>query len=169
MALSIHCARVLVAGDVARPINQIKHLSSVGQRHDQRRVPPHALVGDVDALLALPAGRGIGAIDVDIGDRAEQVAAPPGPQPRPDRVDRLQQPGNVRFGEPAAEVPGRGRIRDQIRPQRVHVRRVVAQPFDVLQPGAATHHVVGQVQHVIGLVVGQVHLQQPQALVDLLG
>ena len=44
----------------------------------------------------------------------------------------------------------------------------MAQPFDVLQPGAAAEHVVGQVQHVVGLVVGQVHLQQVQLLVDLL-
>jgi hypothetical protein len=43
------------------------------------------------------------------------------------------------------------------------------QPFDVLQPGATAQHVVGQVQHVIGLVVGQVHPQQRQVLVDLLG
>jgi len=31
------------------------------------------------------------------------------------------------------------------------------------------HHVVGQVEDVIGLVVGQVNLQQPQPIVDLLG
>ena len=44
----------------------------------------------------------------------------------------------------------------------------MTQPLDVFQPGTATQHVVGQVQHVIGLMVGQVHLQQAQALVDLI-
>jgi len=42
----------------------------------------------------------------------------------------------------------------------------MAESFDVLQPGAAAGHVVGQVQDVVGLVVGQVHLQQFQVRVD---
>ena len=67
--------------------------------------------------------------------------------------------------EPSAEVPGRGRARDQVRAQRVQVRGVVPQPFDVLQPGPTARHVVGQVQDLVGLVVRQwqVHFQQIQA------
>ena len=120
-------------------------------------------------LLARPAGRHDRAVDVQVGDRAEQVPAAPGPQPGPDLVDRLHQFQHVGLGEAAAEVPGRRRVRDQVRTQGVHVRGVVAQPFDVFQPGATAQHVVRQVQHVIGLVVRQVHLQQMQPLVDPLG
>ena len=43
----------------------------------------------------------------------------------------------------------------------------MAQPLDVFKPGAAAQHFVGQVEHMIGLVVGQVHLQQAQPLVEL--
>jgi hypothetical protein len=43
------------------------------------------------------------------------------------------------------------------------------QPFDIFQPDTAGQHVVGKVEHVVGLVVGQVHLQQPYLVVDLLG
>jgi hypothetical protein len=51
--------------------------------------------------------------------------------------------------EASAEVPRSGGVRDQLRAEGVHVGAVVAQPLDVLQPGAATQHVVGQVQHVV--------------------
>jgi hypothetical protein len=45
----------------------------------------------------------------------------------------------------------------------------VAQPLDILQPRAAAQHVVGQIQYVVGLVIRQMHLQQPQPFVDLFG
>jgi hypothetical protein len=45
----------------------------------------------------------------------------------------------------------------------------VAQALNVVQPFAAAQDVVGQVEHVVRLVVGQVDLQQLQALVDGFG
>ncbi len=116
--------------------------------------------------LCCAAGGCNGAVDVEVRDRAEQIAAPARPQLRAHRVDRLHQRRHVGLGEPAAEIAGRGRVRDQIRAQGVHVGAVVAQPFDVFEPGPAAGHVVGQVQHVVGFVIGQVHLQQLQILVD---
>ena len=67
-----------------------------------------------------------------------------------------------------AEVASRGRIRDQVRAQRIHVRRVMAQTLDVLQPCAATQNVVRKVQHVIRLMIRQMHLQQLEAVIDVL-
>jgi hypothetical protein len=160
--------RTLVAGRVAGTVDQVQHFLGVGQRHDQRRVPPDALVGDVHPRLVFPAGGRDGAVRVEVGDRAEQISAPARPQLRAHRVDRLHQRHHVILGEPAAEVPRGGRVGDQIRAQRVHVGGVMPQPLDVLQPGAAAGHVVGEVQHVIGLLIGQVHLQQGQTVVDLL-
>jgi len=156
-----------VAGCVAGPVDQVKHLFGVGQRHDQRRVSPDALVGDVHPGLVLPTGWGDGAVGVEVGDRTQQVPAAPGPQFRAHRVDRIHQRRHVGLVEPPAEITGRGRVRDQFRTKRVHVGSVVAQPFDVLEPGATTQYVVAMF-NVIGLVIGQVHLQQLQPLVDLL-
>ncbi len=62
-------------------------------------------------------------------------------------------------------VVGSGRLRAQ----RIHVRRVVAQPLDVLQPRAAAQHVVRQIEHVIRLVIRPMHLQKLQPFVDRFG
>ena len=158
-----------MAGGVARPVDQIEHFLGVGQGHDQRGIPPDALVGHVHTLLAAPGGGGDRAVDVEVGHRAEQILAAGSPQLRADRVDRPHQGGDVIGAKPAAEVPGGGRVRDQVRAEGVHVRGVMPQPLDVLQPGPAAGHVVGQVQHVVGLVIRQVHLQQLQVGVDRLG
>jgi hypothetical protein len=56
----------------------------------------------------------------------------------------------------AASVPSASRI----------ASAVLAPLLEVLQRPAPAQDVVGQVQHVIRLVVGQVHLQQPQVLVE---
>ncbi len=118
--------------------------------------------------LALPVGRHDRAVGVEIGDRAEQVPTPPGHSCGRTALIASISVDHVGLAEAAAEVACRGRVRDQVRAQGVHVRRVMAQPLDVLQPRAAAQHVVGQVQHMIGLVVRQVHLQQLQPVIDLL-
>jgi hypothetical protein len=68
--------------------------------------------------------------------------------------------------EAAEEIPGRGRVGQQLRAQPVHQRHIIAVTIDILQTGAAGEHVVGQVQHMIGLGVGHMHREQVQALVD---
>jgi hypothetical protein len=52
-------------------------------------------------------------------------------------------------------------VRQQPRPEPVHQRHVVTQPVHVLQTGTAG-------EHVIGLVIRQVDLQQVQRGVDRL-
>ena len=54
-----------VAGDVARTVDQIQHLFGVGQAHNQRRVTPNPLVGNVPPFFALAVGLGNGPIHVD--------------------------------------------------------------------------------------------------------
>ena len=64
--------------------------------------------------------------------------------------------------EAAAEVAGGGRIGDAAGAQGVEEDLVVAAQFEVLQAGAVAQGVVGEVEDVIGLVVGQVDLEQVQ-------
>ena len=68
--------------------------------------------------------------------------------------------------EAAAEVARGGRIGDAAGAQGIEEDFVVAAQFDVLQAGAVAQGVVGEVEDVIGLVVGQVELEQVQAVVD---
>ena len=70
--------------------------------------------------------------------------------------------------EAAAEVSRRRRVGDALRAQRVEIALVVAQEFQVLQAIAAADHVIGDVQHVIALVVRQMNLQKVQVLIDRL-
>ncbi len=69
----------------------------------------------------------------------------------------------------SAEVAGRRGIGNPPRPERVEIHFVVAPQLDVLQARAIAQRVVGQVQHVVALVIRQVNLQQLQAAVDRLG
>ena len=166
IAASIQTAAPAWLGALPGRLTRVQHLLGVGQRHDQRRVAPDPLVGDVHPLLLAAGGGREGAVDVEVRDRPEHVPAAPAPQLRADRVDRFHQRDHVIRGEPAAEVPGRGRVRDQVCAESVQVCGVMPESFDVLQPGAAAGDVVRQVQHVVGLVVGQMHLQQFQVCVD---
>ena len=127
--------RVAVRGHVPRPVDHVEHLLGVGQRHDQRMVAPDAFVRNVHALLAFAQGRRHQAVDVEVGHRGQQVLPTPLPQLRPHRVDGLHQFDDVVGCEPAAEVPRRRRVGDQVGAQGVHVGRVVAPDLDVLQPG----------------------------------
>ena len=167
MARSIHSAAPEVAHGVARPVHHVEHLVRVGQRHDQRVVAPHPLVGLVHARLLLPQRGRQRPVHIDIGHRPRQIPAPAPPQPRPDRVDALHEFDHAGLGEAPREVARRRRTRDQLRAQGVHVRRVVAQAVQILQPRAPAQQVVGDVRHVVRLVVRQVPLQKLQVPVDL--
>ncbi len=159
--------RALVAHRVARPVHHVEHLARVGQRHDQRVVAPHLLVGHVHArLLAAQRGRQR-PVHVHVGHRPQQIPAPAPPQLGPDRVDALHQLDHVGLGEAPREVARRRRTRDQFRAQRIHVRRVVAQAVQILQPRAPAQQVVRDVKHVVRLVVRQASLQEVQPGVDL--
>ena len=157
-----------VAGRVARPVDQVEHFPGVGQRDQQRGVAPDSFVGNVHALLQLARGGHDRAVGVEIDHLADQVRAATTPQRGPYRVDRVHQRHDVGLGEAAQEVPRRGGVRQQLRPEPVHQRHVVTQPVHVLQTGTAGEHAVGEGEHVIGLVIRQVDLQQVQRGVDRL-
>ena len=158
----------LVRGSVAGAIDEAQHLAGVGQRHDQRVVAPGAVVGDVHALLALARSWPTRVPSMSISGAVEE-------RPRAGSaqtfdagvVDDVEQ--GVRCGcglEAAAEVAGGGRVGDAAGAEGVEEVLVVAAQFDVLQTGAVTQGVVGDVENVVGLVIGQVDLQEVKSLVD---
>ena len=72
--------------------------------------------------------------------------------------------------EAAAEVARGGGVGQRgWSPGRPRTPRRVGASLDVLQAGAAAQRVVGDVQHVVGLVVGAVDLEQFDRGVDLAG
>ena len=77
-----------------------------------------------------------------------------GPDAQPGGVDGLHQIQNIAPVEPAAEVPCGGRIGDSLGIQGVEINLVVAEPLEMLELGAAGQDVEGDVQDVVGLVVG---------------
>jgi hypothetical protein len=63
-------------------------------------------------------------------------------------------------------VVGSGRALD---PEAVEEHRVAPTQLDVVEGPPSHERVIGDLQHVVGLVVGPVHLEQVQRGVDLLG
>ncbi len=105
---------------------------------------------------------------IDACDLVRQRRASPFPHPDSRLVDRLHQAPDVELPKPTAEVPGRRGVRDRSSTERVQVREVVATQLDVVEGPPAAHHVVGNVQDVLGLKVGSVMLEQREVLVDAL-
>ena len=61
-----------------------------------------------------------------------------------------------------------GSLSRQYRAEGVHVRLVLTPQFDVVQRSSVTYNVVGDIQNVVRLVVGTVHLEDLHRIVDQL-
>ncbi len=159
----------LVRGPVARAVHQPQHFARLGQAEDERVVAPGAVVGDVHAGLARAGGSRPACRPCRWwpGRRRTRVA-----RPRPLR--RATSMASWRasrwaWREAAAEVAGGGGVGDAARAEGIEEGVVVAAEFDVLEAGAVAQRVVGDVEDVVGLVIGEMDLEQVQALVDGLG
>lgn len=133
----------------------------------QSMVAPDTRVGDVHSLFALAGGRDDRAIHVDRGP-GEELGRLAGPNLEPGVVDGVLQCSHVVLAEAAAEVTGRGGVGDAWCAECVEKNLVVAAEFDIFQTGAVAKHIESDVQHVIGLGVRAVDLEEVQALVDRL-
>jgi hypothetical protein len=87
----------------------------------------------------------------------------------PHAVDYIHQFDDVAFAKPPSKVPTGRRIRDTLRSEPVKKGLVVASQFNVLQAHTLEHRVVGQVQNMVTLMVGQMPLEQMQPGVDFIG
>ena len=125
-----------------------------------------AVVGDVHPRFALAPGRGDGAVGVDDG-LSEELAFLLFPDLEARLVDDLHEQQHLRVVlEAAAEVAGRGRIGNSLGAQGIQRGLVGAEEFEVFDAGSAGQDVVGQAQHVVAFMVGQVLLEQMKVLVD---
>ena len=62
---------------------------------------------------------------------------------------------DVGLVEAAAEVAGGGRVGDAVGPERIEVDLIVAAQFEMFDATAAGEEIEGDVQDVVGFVVGQ--------------
>ena len=131
-------------------------------------ITPACVVRDVDALLALGARFDDVAVHVD-GGLLEELVRLFRPHGLPRFVDRRLQRFDLSGRlEAATEISRRRRIGNPLRPQRVEIRFVVAFVFEVFQTRPIGQRVVGDVEHVIGLVIRKMDLQQFDVSIDRL-
>ena len=71
--------------------------------------------------------------------------------------------------EATTEVGSRRWIRHTSRPESIKIRLVIAQQFDVLQRATHTQLTVGDIQDVVGLMIGKMSLQNLEGGINLLG
>ena len=129
-------------------------------------IAPGAVVGDIDALFALGVGADEGAVDVD-DSLVKEVDRLLGPDALAGAVDGIHEIQDVTPAEPTTEVARGGGVGDSLCIQGVEISLVVAEPFDMLKLGAAGQDVQGDVQDMVGLVVGAMVFEQMQVVIDV--
>ena len=84
----------------------------------------------------------------------------------PDLVADVDQRVHVGGPKTAAEIAGRGRIGNAAGTEGIEIDFILAAQFQILQTGAIAQGVIGQVEHVIRLVIGQMNFEQVQLVID---
>ncbi len=84
-----------------------------------------------------------------------------------DIVFDVRKRANLFFVEPAQEVPGRSRVRNRFRPDRVQPGVVVPERLDVLQARASRQDVVCDVEYVVGFAIWKMAFRKVEIFVDL--
>ncbi len=129
-------------------------------------IAPGPLVGNIHALLAGASGAHQRAIHVDDG-LLEKGLGLFRPHLQANVVESILQAVDVgEVVEATAEVTRRGRVGDAASADRVEEDLVVAAQLNVFEAGATTQGVVGEIEDVIGLVVGHVEFEQDQISID---
>ena len=90
-----------------------------------------------------------------------------GPDPDAGVVEDVKQECRTSFSsETAAEVSRGGRVGNAPGTRGVEKDLVISPQLDVLEAGAFAKGVVGEVQHMVGFMEGEVEFEQLQPLVD---
>ena len=156
---------VLLAGPIAATIVDVERFARVGQRYDQGMIAPCAVVGDVHALLAFAVGFDQRSVGVDDG-LVEELLRLSTPDRQSRFVERFLQEFDPPLVEASAKVASSGGVGNPSRAERVEISLVVPQQLDVLQASAAGQQVVSDVEHMVRLVVRQMHFQQMKVPVN---
>ena len=90
------------------------------------------------------------------------------PNPLPHRVGDLHQIEDIVLLKATGEVPAGGRVRNALGAQTIEEGLIIAPQFNILQPHSLQQRVVGQIQHMVALMIRKVLLKQMQPRVDLL-
>ena len=156
-----------MTGSITGPVLQVQHFPGLGQRYDQRMIAPLAFVVDAEALFSLAAGFNHCAVGFDGGLIEERIGLLL-PDHLPGPVDGLHHSKNLHVTKAAAEVAGGGGIRNPLRAQGIEVGFVGASNLKMLKTGPATEQVQGNVEDMIGFVIGSVELEDGCGAVDVL-
>jgi hypothetical protein len=155
----------LMRRTVARPIDKAHDFAGVGERDEQRMIPPDAIVGDADALFVFGVGGHQGAVRIKDG-AVEKVAGLMPPDADANIVIDLLEGVNVNDVETSAEVARGGGIGNALGSEGVEEVDIVAAEFNVLEAIAVTKGIVGQVKDVVGFMVRHMNLEEMKLQVN---
>jgi hypothetical protein len=130
-------------------------------------ITPLAVIADVHALFAFAEGLDNCPVGIDQGlfEELRRLLTPNG---KPCLIDGFHQQLDVAPVKATTEVARRGGVGNPFGAQRVQIDFVVTPQFDVLQSLPAGQNVVGDIQHMIRLVIRQMPLQHMHMTVDVL-
>jgi hypothetical protein len=120
---------------------------------------------DVDTLLALGIGRDHGAVGVEESFR-EKVVGLLGPDTEAGTIEDVHQGFNVGRCESPAEITRGSGVRNSLGTQGVEIDLVVAPKFKVFHSLTAGNNVKGNVQDMVGFVIGQMPFEKVEILID---
>jgi hypothetical protein len=159
---------------VARLVDHPQTLAAAAQRYHQRLVGPASIVAEVRPFLVLAVKRLDVAIEVDqgqlvLGALAPHAARQFGPRLLLDLVNHGRELFDlVGSLEAAQKIARRGRVRYPASSHQPAHRLAPLQRPLILQARPIGIQCVGQCQHVVGLVIRRMPLEQPQTLIQAL-
>jgi hypothetical protein len=128
-------------------------------------ITPGAVVADIHAFLTLAGGFDQTAIGIEDSQVEEGLGLLP-PNADTGVIEDILKKIDVLDAKAPAEISRRGWVGDAVCAESIEENSVVAAQFNVLQAIAVAQGIDGNIEHVIGLMVGQVDLQQVEPPVD---
>ena len=143
---------VLVTRCIAGPVDQIENFLGIGQTHDERRIAPDALIGNVHALFAFSERSGNRTINVNEGF-FEEVFGLLLPHTLAGGIDRLLKMPNIQRCEAASKVSSGCWIGQALRTEGIEKVLILAAKFKILKSNSTGDNVVRHAQDVITLMI----------------
>src|ERR1044071_267183 len=154
-----------VGRTIAGAVDEAHEFAGVGEGDDEGMVAPGAVVGDADAVFVLGVGGDQGAVGVEDGAVEEGIGLA-SPDVEADLVEDVLERVDRCFAEASAKVAGGGGIGNALGVEGIEEVDVVAAQLDVLQTSAIAQRVEGDVENVIGFIIGQMNLEEMESAID---